>query len=211
MSRSIEVDYTGEGRVDAQVARRLILAAGHVPGRDFVSNRPHKGKDALDLSLKGLNAGAPFGNPVLVLRDLDHDAPCAGEWVADLSRTRLGRPQHKALLLRVAVRSVEAWLMADAKGLAQAGGLRLGLVPRDPEAETNPKATLVSLLCRHGDRHVREALRIRSKDERPTDQVLGAWIAEFVADRWDVEAASRSARAPSLSRCLARLRGLGAT
>lgn len=210
MSPSIEVDYSGEGRVDAVVARRLIRAAGHVPGRDFVSNRPHKGKDALDLSLRGLNAGVRYGNPILALRDLDSDAPCGGALLQELCRTRLAATLHPALVLRVAVRAVEAWLLADAAGFSAASGVPRAKVPTHPEELTRPKDEMRDLLCRYGNRDTLAALQMRRRDERPTDQVLAGWTVGFVDEGWDVEAAERSARVPSLSRCLARLRELRA-
>lgn len=209
MSRLIEIDYTGEGRVDALVARRLILEAGHMPGRDFVSNRRHKGKDALDLSLAGLNAGARFGRFILALRDLDHDAPCAGMLLTELDGRHLAQRREVGLLIRVAVRSIEAWLLADAHGFSRASGVPRPKIPSEPERLANPKDTLVGLLCHYGNQNTRAALLLRRPGERPTNQVLGAWTASFATDGWDVESAVDSGRAPSLSRCLFRLRGLG--
>ncbi|MEO8714989.1 MAG: hypothetical protein ABI369_08245, partial [Acetobacteraceae bacterium] len=107
MSR-LEIDYLGEGASDEAIARKLILAVTGLPGVSYRRPRVGTGKQSLDKRLKGLNAGVAYGKPVLVLRDLDHDAPCPAELVAKLLPAR-----HPRLLLRICPRESEAWLMAD--------------------------------------------------------------------------------------------------
>ncbi len=103
-----EVDYSGEGRSDETIARRLILAADAIPGVSFAQGRRAAGISALDRSLAGLNVSARHRNPVLVLRDLDDDPRCASAVVRDLLPSRSPR-----CLVRICVREIEAWLMAD--------------------------------------------------------------------------------------------------
>jgi hypothetical protein len=89
--------------------------------------------------LRGLHAGARYGNPVFVVRDLDQDAPCAGAMVAGL----VPEP-HRRFVFRVCVREAEAWLMADATAYATYCGLPFGKLPSRPEEIDDPKLLLRS-------------------------------------------------------------------
>lgn len=193
----VEVAYSGEGATDAAVARRLILVAGGIPGIDYVSRRRSHGKAALDRSIFGLNIAARY-QPVLVLRDLDQDADCAGRLASSL----VMKPESK-LCLRIAVRAVEAWLMADRPGFAKAAGLRQRDLPKLPETLLQPKAVLL------------QALRTSSRPELrrmvggPVEgQLLAGFMAEFAREDWDPVQAAKDSAAPSLSRTVARLTNL---
>ena len=159
------------------------------------------GKDALRSRLIGYNVGARFGSPILVLRDLDHDSPCAGNLIAELLPER-----HPSCLIRVAVRAIEAWLMADVDGLSRAAQLRVSIFPQAPEQEADPKRSFVDLLRQSRSRALRNALDFGG--DGPTRQMLGAWTSEFVRTEWDPDRAIAHRRAPSLERCLLRLRSL---
>src|SRR5690349_2981582 len=96
------------------------------------------GKDDLRRKLAGFNAAARHA-PWLVLRDLDRDATCAPDLVSDL----LPRPA-KHMCFRIAVRSVEAWLIADRERIASFLGVRLEQVPAQPDLLPDPKGTLIA-------------------------------------------------------------------
>lgn len=208
MSSSIELDYDAEGLLDAAVARRVIAAAGCQPGRDFVSRSRAKGKDALDRRLRGLAAGAKF-RPILVLRDLDNDAPCGGALVSALWDKAIGAAPHEGLVVRVAVRAVEAWVLADAEGLAGATGCDPALTPTDPDGLDDPKAALIAMLRAAPRRALRRDVGLL----KPTDGIdrprIAAWLDEFVTGGWQPRRASR--RSPSLRRCLAAIERLRKT
>ena len=76
----------------------------------------------------------------MVLTDLD-DGPCP----SDLIGGWLTSPRHPNLILRVAVREVEAWLLADAGNLAKFLGIDEARIPAIPEEIRDPKAMLVEL------------------------------------------------------------------
>ncbi len=205
MSRPIEVDYSGEGLLDAALARHIILAAGCIPRRDFISNRRIKGKASLDASLKGLNAGARF-NPVLVLRDLDQDEDCGGSLVDALCKVRIQAPREKGLLLRVAVRTADAWLLADARSLSRSTGIPEAIIPSDPEALEAPKQRLIALL-RRANLPLRRELGLIKSDEPADWPKIAGWLGQvFVPSKWQPQEAAE--HAPSLARCLLRLRAL---
>lgn len=202
MSSPVEIAYCGEGPTDAAVARRLILAAGGVPGMDYLTARPGRGKSSLDGRLAGFNVLARR-QAVLVLRDLDSDAACPGALLQALV------PRREALLLlRIAVRSVETWLMADRAAFARALGLREAEVTTTPEDLPRPKTEVERLLSKSKDRTLRRRLGLDGPTGRTQPQLVAAELADFAATRWDPARAARSGHAPSLGRALRRLRDL---
>jgi hypothetical protein len=54
-------------------------------------------------------------------------------------------PQHPNLLLRVAVREVEAWLFAHKTAFAEFLGVSRDLIPDNVEQVENPKEFVVTL------------------------------------------------------------------
>ena len=197
---SVEIDYCGEGGSDAAIARALIAAAGATPGRDYF--HPKKtGKAALAQRVQGLNAGVVFGSPVLILRDLDQDAPCAGALVGKLVAKR-----HPRCMIRIAVPSAESWLMADRDAYAAFCGVSIAALPGQPEKNPGLK-TLILGWVKAGkatklSRHMKEA---RGRGV-PDWQSLGEWHADFARSEWDPIRAAKSGLAPSLTRALGRLR-----
>jgi hypothetical protein len=199
---SVEIDYIGEGPTDDAIARRLITAAAGIPGISWGTRGLIKGKSGLDPRLKGLNARLCQGSsPILVLRDLDNDAPCAPA----LIKTLVSDP-HKHLVLRICVRAAEAWLLADARAYSKYCGLALSKIPADPESLQNPKAAILAWVGGRGapklSRHFEEG------DKRGVARwaALANWNRTFVDTRWCPVRAAEEGRAPSLERALHRIR-----
>ena len=140
---------------------------------------------------------------MLALRDLDDDAACAPTLVALLLPDK-----NERMLLRVCVKQVESWLMADKEAYARFCGVPLGHIPDNPETVGNPKALIQSLgesgkavkLHRHFSKLKRTGV--------PMWGVLGEWHAQFAEKHWDPVRAADSNRSPSLTRALARVKEL---
>jgi hypothetical protein len=128
-----------EGSTDAPVVAKVAALAGwELASPPLVKH----GKGPLDKALRGYNAAAAH-SPWFVLRDMDHDAPCPGALAAELL------PDPKPLMrLRIAVRAIEAWLMADPETLAVFLHISPTQIPSDPEREEDPKGTMVNLARR---------------------------------------------------------------
>jgi len=83
--------------------------------------------------IDGLNNGAK-GIPFLVGTDLDtYECPATliGDW--------LRYPKHHNLLISVAVREAEAWVLADRSGFASFLGISISNIPVEVETLPNPK------------------------------------------------------------------------
>jgi hypothetical protein len=97
-----------EGDLDEVMLRRL---ADHI-GFSIASVYGRKGKPDLLRTLSGYNSAARF-SPWIVLLDLDRDYGCAS------AALTVWLPQPaKQMLCRIAVRAVEAWLLADRDRIA---------------------------------------------------------------------------------------------
>lgn len=185
-----------EGVTDAAVWRRLLTDAGFLAGELAVAG----GKAQIKNRIRGYNKAAQF-DPWLVLVDLDRES-CAPRLVAEFL------PSGVATLmrLRVAVRELEAWLLADHERLALSLGIDASLVPTTPENLDDPEQQLVNLAARSTDRACRRALVPEQDSGRQVGPGYSAWVEEFVSDRkrgWRPDTAA--ARAPSLARCLTAL------
>lgn len=103
--------------------------------------------------------------------------------------------------LRLAVRMLEAWLIADRARLAAFLRVPLGAIPQHPDALQHPKRELVNIARRSVKRSIRDALV-------PDDSggVVGpdytATISEFITTGWHCATAREAS--PSLERACMR-------
>ena len=199
----VEIDYTGEGRCDDAIARRLIEAANGVPATAYTDRRAARGKGNMEGQLIRLNARASYGRPVLALRDLDQDAPCPGELVARILPNRNSR-----LLLRICIRESETWLMADAAAYAKFCGLKETQIPKKLEDIADPKQLILNWANTGQASKLKRHVDERRKIGVPNVALLGEWHAEFAANHWDPIKAAKSGRSASLTKALTRLREL---
>lgn len=187
-----------EGLIDEAVAQRMIEHVGGMIG----PVHGHQGKDYLRRSLGGYNQAARFA-PWLVLIDLNSDAECA-----PALREGLLSFEAAMLRLRIAVREIEAWLLADRERFA-----RFLSVPANatqaPEAQLDPKRIVVELARRSKRKDVRADIVPRPGSGRREGPGYASRMIEFVQDKqrgWRPEVAAL--HADSLRRCLAALRTL---
>jgi hypothetical protein len=190
-----------EGLVDEAVAKRLIIEAGGNPGPVFGKN----GKSHLKQRIKGYNQAAKI-TPWLVLLDLNHEFDCS----PPLRSAWLPRPSPN-MCFRIAVREVEAWLLADRQRFASFFQIPLSTVPTDPESIDNPKELVVNLAGRSRSRAVKDDMVPRVGSGRSIGPGYPSRLIEFAIDDrkgWRPQHAACSS--DSLKRCLNRLRELAA-
>jgi hypothetical protein len=188
-----------EGIVDEAVFRRLVLAVHAEPGAVYGMS----GKQQLVRSLPGYNRAARF-TPWLVLVDLDREADCAPPF----KRATLPRPSPQ-MCFRIAVREVEAWLLADRARIARFLDVDDAMLSGRPEAEVDPKRVVINLGRRSRSRDIRHDLVPREGSGRSEGPAYASRMVEFVSDHrdgWRPTIAARSS--PSLAGCLRCLRRL---
>jgi hypothetical protein len=130
-----------------------------------------------------------------VARDLDHDAPCPPE----LIRRLLPEPAE-LMCLRVPVRAIESWLIADRPGFARYFGVAQSIVPADPEALDRPKRTVVDLARRSSKRAIRGGVVPAPGTSAEVGPAYTAAIIEYAERVWNPERAAETSE--SLRRCL---------
>ena len=158
-----------EGNVDEEVVRRLIEHVGGTPGPVYGRN----GKDHLRQRIANYNQAARL-SPWVVLVDLDHDAECApplrSAWLPALS---------PYMCLRVAVRQVEAWLLADRERLSKFLSVSTSRIPHNPESVEQPKIALVEIARYSRRRDIREDMVPRPGSGRSVGPAYTARLIEF--------------------------------
>ncbi len=179
-----------EGISDEAIVRKLCLIAQVAVGPVYIQ----RGKAQLDERMAGYNAAAQYA-PWLVVRDLNSDAECAPEL-----REKLLPAPAKYMHLRIPVRTIESWLLADREGISKYLGISKTLVSRDTEALERPKRTLINLARRSRKRAIREDMVPPEGVSSEVGPGYTARIIEFSMFHWNPENAA--IRADSLNRCL---------
>ena len=136
---------------------------------------------------------------VLVLADLDR-ARSPSELLADWFGTR---EAPSGLVVRFAVREVEAWILADHQAMRELVGSRAGRFPDDPESLLDPKQTLLNL-ARRAPRQVRDDLLPARGAVASQGLGFNSRMSEVIQRSWDPARASK--QSPSLQRARNRLR-----
>ncbi len=185
-----------EGTLDEAVLRRLAADLGfHVGAVYGRAGKPH-----LKARIEGYNQAARFW-PWVVLVDLDKDEcppSLRAEWLPDPA-------EH--MYLRVAVREIESWLLADRAGIAAFLGTSKDRIPRDVDALDDPKQTLIDLARSSRRRAVREDMAPRPGSGAAEGPAYTSRMSEFVAKggRGHWQPSSAAEASPSLARCIRAL------
>jgi hypothetical protein len=138
--------------------------------------------------------------PVLVVTDLDNTFACPPALLADWLGSHAA---PRRLLLRVAVRESEAWLLADHYAMITLLGRRIGgRLPDAPDALTDPKTALLDLAVR-APRDVRLDLRAESGSTARQGLGYNTRLVALVRNLWNPARAAE--RSPSLRRAIARI------
>jgi hypothetical protein len=191
----IPIHLAVEDQLSESVARRLLndvdrdYAVGVAYGRE--------GFGYLRKTIHGWNRAAK-GIPFMVITDLDR-YPCASA----LIREWLVEPQNPNLLLRVAVREVESWLLADGVNLARYLAAPERHVPADPDKLQDPKSSLIELASRSRSKELRYRIIPRAGSTAKQGPDYNSSLSHFVRSTWDIRAASLAS--PSLARTIAKL------
>ncbi len=184
-----------EGTTDEAVLRRLVEFAGGHLGAVYGKN----GKTSLKPRVRAYNEAARH-SPWIILVDLDHDANCGpelkAEWLPTLS------PQ---MCFRVAVREMEAWLLADRQRFSSYFKVQVTRIPQYPETLADPKAMVIQLVSHSRNAQVRQDMLPTPGGGRSVGPAYTARIIEFAASWRPEVAAEFSPSLASAINCIQRL------
>lgn len=136
--------------------------------------------------------------PHIVLTDLDM-RDCAPRLLEDWSVDSV----TNNMLFRIAVREVEAWLLADREGIAQFLNLPLAKIPQHPDFENDPKQTFINLVRRCKKRRLVEELVPPIGSSASIGPLYNTRLGEFVREGWNINRAA--VNSDSLSRTVLRI------
>jgi hypothetical protein len=195
MSPAIPLSLAFEDELTELLALKILRTIPNEYATKTIYNRG--GNGYLKKTINGFNNAAK-GMPFLVGTDLDH-YDCAPALIADW----LLHPKHHNLLIRVAVREAEAWVLADREGVASFLGIAAARIPEDVEALAKPKETLIKLAGKSRKRHIRDDICPLPSSTSKVGPNYNARLGAFVTQTWSPTAARL--RSPSLDRTIDRL------
>jgi len=180
-------------RRDMTVSARYPLK--ELPGGTYNPANRHgrrglSGYGQLKTRLLAFNKAASVGKPFIVLTDLDIHVKCPGQL---LSAWLPGTPSPN-LVFRVAVKEVEAWLLADCANMAEFLEVSAATVPASVEALTDPKLELVKLARNSASEVIRRDLVPPPESTAEVGRYFERGLLTFVKNRWDVDAAAHNCR-----------------
>jgi hypothetical protein len=143
---------------------------------------PGNGFGYIKSNINGFNQAAA-ATPFFILTDLDNYS-CPPELISDW----LKHPPKPNFIFRIAIREIEAWLLADREGYSKFTGVSLANFPRNPELEINPKQTLINITRRSRKRSVREDI-VPINENAQIGPNYNEQLMNYVASNWDIERA----------------------
>jgi hypothetical protein len=182
--------------VEDVLSEEVITCIIEQSGRSFAIGTCYRrsGSGYLRKTIGGFNNAAK-GTPFLVLTDLDnHECP------PDLIRDWLPIPKHDNLIFRVAVREVEAWLLAHRGAFSEFLGISNDLVPISPDEEPDPKQCLINLARRSRKTALRRAIVPKDGSTAKIGPDYNGKLIGFLNNHWNVQEAAQNS--PSLERAL---------
>ncbi len=140
-------------------------------------------------------------SPVIVFIDLDN-TPCAPRLLADHPIHNM-QPPNK-FQIRVAVREVESWLLADKQGMETYFGIPQNSIPHYPEQLDDPKQELLNLI--KGKARAEFKREMLPKGKAKIGSKYNKHLTDFINTVWDSTRAC--ANANSLARAIERIKQL---
>ncbi len=218
-----DVSYVVEGDLDDVVIRRLLsdnnlsyqgigqrtLNGADLSRRGQIVTIKVGGKWETIIHRSGktlVNEVAKLVNPLcsskrwVAIRDLDEDFKCPGR-----ARKRWLPNPAPYMCFRIAVRSVEAWLLADAEMIAAYLKVNVSEVPTNSEELPDPKVEMLLLAEKSRDEEIVSAMVKRSGDKVSEGDEYTDKLRLFVkrSNWWRPAEAKKNSR--SLRMCLIRL------
>jgi hypothetical protein len=178
MEDTVPIHLAVEDSLSETVLRVMLMQCG----RNFAVGSCYcrGGYGYLKTKIGGFNQAAK-GTAFLVLTDLNA-YPCPPALIADWLRV----PKHPNLLLRVAVREVESWVLADRQAFARFLGVPARFIPNHTDAAPDPKALLIDLARRSRNRERREAIVPRPGSTAKQGRDYNGELIRFVETQWSL-------------------------
>lgn len=195
-----EIYIATEDALSESVVDRLVVEVGR--NLNVAARIRKGGNQHLRAKLPSLARTATV-YPVILLTDLD-SAECAPSLINDWCQ---GLNMPERMFLRVAVREVESWLLADRSGFSRFSRIPISQIPRNPDDIDDPKRTLMTLVRRHSARDIKADILPQPRSSATVGLGYNQVLSHFVRETWSPNRASENS--DSLHRmceCVRRLR-----
>jgi len=186
----VRISCVVEGIIDEHVAKKLIIYSGGEPGPVYGKC----GKSHIRSKIAGYCNASKF-YPWLIIVDLNNEAECAPEL-----RRNWNVPSLPLLGFCVAVREVEAWLLADRENIANFINIPIVKINYEPEKLQDPKEEIIRLARSSRRKDIREDIIPRPGSGICIGPAYSSRMIEFINEKWNIEEASKNS--PSLKRAI---------
>jgi hypothetical protein len=193
----IPVSLVVEDVLTEAVMRRLLAEAPNE--YDIFQVLGKVGSSYIRTKFSSFNQAAK-GIPIIVVIDLN-STPCPPELKDELAPRGLSTN----LLLLIAVREIESWLLADRESIARFLAVSPNRLPAASEALDNPKETLVKLARRSRRKAIKEDVAPAPGSTARVGPDYNGTLSRFVYERWRPDIAAE--KSPSLRRAIDLLEG----
>ncbi|MBT4483661.1 MAG: hypothetical protein HOC71_08290 [Candidatus Latescibacteria bacterium] len=194
MGEDKRIVIAAEDILSIEVAKKLLEENGHFI---VINERNTQGSGDLKKNIRAYHKMAYHGILSIVITDLDK-GNCAPELIHDW----LGMEPHIKFLFRVAVKEIEAWLLADRKGIAKFLGVRINKITHYPEELDDPKLELINL-ARSGKKLIKEELIPSQGSTAQIGEGYNATLTKFIHSFWNTDRARECSR--SLCRTIKKI------
>jgi len=174
----MEVQLVVEDRLQDAALRRILHKY-----KPEVFIRPTAGLRGIDYirgKIEDYNRASEFCH-YIVLIDLDKE-----ECAPDMIRRWITFPSKNSFYFRIAVREIEAWLIADRKGFSKFLSIPISWIPLNSENIINPKEVIISWARQSRKRKIKGLIPAGSSSIGPAYNSL---LSDFVQYHWDIDEA----------------------
>jgi hypothetical protein len=178
------------------VLRRLVISAGH--NLHVTSVFRAGGFGQIKSRLENFR-NASHVIPHIVMTDLDA-YPCPPELLKDW---KVGKLPDR-MLMRIAVREVESWLLADREGIAKLLRVPLVKIPANPDELPDPKQVLLNLARKSKSPRFASEFVPANGSKAKHGPVYNEHLIGFATQHWDSSQAELAS--PSLERTIKRIK-----
>ncbi len=197
MNHEISIVIAGEDTLCIKVARKLLERFGRFK---IENEQNYHGKENLKKKIKSYHNMAYKNLPSLVITDLDTDE-CAPKLINDW----LGYRPHEKFLFRIAVKEIEAWLLADREAISKFLGVKKNKIPFYPENLDDPKQTLINL-ARYGKKQIKDELVPHENSTATIGPGYNNKLSEYIHVLWNLNRAAKNS--DSLARTIESIKSL---
>jgi hypothetical protein len=189
--RKKHIDIVYEDQLSKAVLCRLL---GYSKQKVVIHQEiPGNGCDYIKKRIHSYLAASKF-IPFVILLDSDKEN-CAKRMLDGLVPPM---SRHEGFLLRIAVREVESWLLADHQGFGAFLGISSEIIERQPETLHDAKEYLINIARRSRKRDILEGIVPQFGTSAKQGPRYNQVLQPFVRNIWNIPAAAK--RSESLRR-----------